>query len=234
MKNTLALYASAPHPCNYLPGEEAITVFADPRTPASRRLYSQLVDHGFRRSGEHIYRPGCRDCTACVAVRVPVAQFQPNRTQRRIWRRNQDLEIIRVPVARNSEHFALYQRYLTARHPGGGMDNPDPANYMSFFASGEIDTTLIEFRHEEELLAVAVTDYLPQGLSAVYTFFDPTLEHRARSLGVYAILWQIEEAKRLGLPFVYLGYWIEKSPKMSYKSRYRPLEGYRDRKWGVL
>lgn len=232
-QSTLALYATAPHPCNYLSGREAITVFADPRTPISRRLYSQLVDHGFRRSGEHIYRPGCRGCAACVAVRVPVAQFQPNRTQRRIWRRNQDLEAIRVPVTRNSEHFALYQRYLAARHPGGGMDDPDPANYMSFFACREIDTALIEFRLDGELLAVAVMDYLEHGLSAVYTFFDPTPEHRARSLGVHAILWQIEEAGRLGLPFVYLGYWIEESPKMSYKSQYRPLEGYRDGGWGA-
>lgn len=230
----MALYASVPHPCSYLPGKEAVTVFADPRTAASRRLYSQLIDYGFRRSGEHIYRPGCRGCAACIAVRIPLAQFQPNRAQRRIWRHNQDLEAISIPVEHNSEHFALYQRYLAARHPGGGMDNPDPENYMSFFASREIDTALIEFRLNGKLLAVAVTDYLEHGLSAVYTFFDPTPEHCARSLGAHAILWQIDEARRLGLPFVYLGYWIEESPKMSYKSQYRPLEGYRDGRWGVL
>ncbi len=229
---TLALYSGTPHPCGYLPGHTATTLFPDPRVPVDTHLYSRLIDHGFRRSGEHIYRPHCQDCNACIPVRIPVAAFQPNRVQKRTWRRNADLQVSRVAAVRNEEHFALYRRYLATRHPGGGMDDPDPEHYLSFFTHPRIDTAFYEFRLRGQLLAVAIVDHLEQGLSAVYTFFDP--DHHARSLGVYAVLWQIEEASRLGLPWVYLGYWIEASPKMRYKSQYRPLEAYRGGRWNII
>lgn len=229
---TLALYSGTPHPCSYLPGRTATTLFPDPRVAVDTHLYSQLIDHGFRRSGKHIYRPHCQSCNACIPVRVPVAAFQPNRAQKRTWRRNEDLQASRVAATRNEEHFTLYRRYLATRHPGGGMDDPDPENYLSFFTHPRIDTAFYEFRLHGQLLAVAVVDHLEQGLSAVYTFFDP--DHTARSLGVYAVLWQIDEARRLGLQWVYLGYWIKESPKMRYKSQYHPLEVYRDGYWSTI
>lgn len=228
---TLAFYATTPHACGYLAGRSAATLLADPRAPVDTRTYSALIDYGFRRSGEHIYRPRCEHCQACIPVRLAVADFQPSRIQKRIRRRNQDLEVRRVAAVRSDEHFALYQRYLAQRHTGGGMDDPDPDNYLSFLVSRCIDTDFYEFRLHGQLLAVAVVDHLQQGLSAVYTFFDP--QHAKRSLGVYAVLWQIEETKRLNLTWLYLGYWIKESPKMSYKAQYQPLEMYQDGQWST-
>lgn len=227
--STLTFYATMPHPCSYLEKQIAATLLADPQTVINTTLYSDLINYGFRRSGERVYRPRCEKCQACIPVRVPVADFQPNRIQRRIWRRNQDIEVQRVAPLRSSEHFELYQNYLAQRHAGGGMDSPDPDNYLEFLASPHIDTDFYEFRLHGQLLAVAVADHLQQGLSAVYTFFDP--RHTQRSLGVYAVLWQIEHARQLGLPWLYLGYWIKESPKMNYKEQYQPLEMYQRGRW---
>lgn len=225
----LNFYITSAHPCNYLPGRQASSLIADLRVRITTPIYAALINHGFRRSGDYVYRPHCQACDACVPVRVPVALFQPKRSQKRTWRRNQDLHVRRVECAYHAEHFLLYQRYVRSRHNGTGMDQCGPDHYMEFIGSAGIDTVLYEFRHGDALLAVAVVDHLPQGLSAVYTFFEPGQE--ARSLGVYAVLWQIYEAQRLGLPWLYLGYWIKDCRKMSYKDQYRPLEMHRNGQW---
>jgi len=225
----LNFYITSAHPCNYLPGRQASSLIADLRVRITTPIYAALINHGFRRSGDYVYRPHCQACDACVPVRVPVALFQPKRSQKRTWQRNQDLHVRRVDCAYHAEHFLLYQRYVRSRHNGTGMDQCGPDHYMEFIGSAGIDTVLYEFRHGDALLAVAVVDQLPQGLSAVYTFFEP--DQKARSLGVYAVLWQIYEAQRVGLPWLYLGYWIKDCRKMSYKDQYRPQEMYRNGQW---
>jgi arginyl-tRNA--protein-N-Asp/Glu arginylyltransferase len=228
----LELYLSAPHPCNYLPGRQTVNLVADPRITMHTALYSALIEEGFRRSGGFAYRPHCPGCNACVPVRIPVDRFRPRRAQRRILRRNQDVSVRCRPPRFDAEHFDLYARYLAARHPGGGMDDPSPEDYLRFLTAPAIDTCFYEMRAGERLLGVAVADVLRTGLSAVYTFFDPELADR--SPGVYAVLWQIEQARRLDLPYVYLGYWIKDCDKMSYKDQYRPLEGFRNGRWQML
>jgi len=228
----LAFYASPPHSCSYLPEEEATTLFADPHAEMSMALYGQLIDLGFRRSGRYVYQPRCRRCTACLPARLPVTQLRPTRSQRRTWARNQDLTVSVRPAAFSEEHYALYRRYMATRHPGGGMDVDQPDAYMEFLCSDWSDTRFVEFREGATLVAVAVTDYLRQGLSAVYTFFSP--EAGRRGLGTYAILWQADAAARSGRRHLYLGYWIEGSQKMAYKGCFRPLEVYRQGVWHTV
>lgn len=226
---TLTLYAGAPHICSYLPGEVAVTQFVDPSLPMSTSLYSELVDVGFRRSGEHVYRPRCRQCDSCIPARIPVANFAQTRQQRRVWKRNQDLQAELATVHQSEEQFLLYRRYMAVRHAGGGMDVADPAQYHAFLFSRWSDTRCIEFRERNRLLAVAVIDWLRQGWSAVYTYYDPN--ERQRSLGTFAVLWQIEQCRRLGMSWVYLGYWIPQCSKMSYKAQFQPLEVFRQGRW---
>lgn len=218
----LLLYLSPPHACGYLDDREATTVFADPAVDKNPPLYAALSELGFRRSGEHLYRPHCQGCVACVPVRVPVAAFRARRRHRRAWSRNRDLHVSTRPSTFDEEHYALYRRYVASRHPGGSMDNQSPRQYRDFLMCSWAETRFYEFRYGTRLLAVAVTDRLPHALSAVYTFFDPACAER--SLGVYAVLWQIEEARRLQLEWLYLGYWIGGSPKMRYKADYRPQQ----------
>jgi len=227
--NLLSFYATPTHECSYLSGREAVTVFADPEFRKSTALYSVLSRYGFRRSGQHIYRPRCPGCEACVPVRVRVRDFSPRRSQRRAWQNNEDLTVLPRMATFHEEHFALYRRYLEDRHKGGGMDDPSPKQYMEFLTSEWSQTVFYEFRWKRRLLGVTVADRLEDGLSAVYTFFDPAQEKR--SLGVFAILWQIAEARRLELDWLYLGYWIGASSKMRYKTEYQPLEYFRDGRW---
>lgn len=221
-----------PHPCSYLAGRTATTLFVDPREPLDPERFAHFMRIGFRRSGDLVYRPHCRECQECVPVRVPVEHFEPNRAQRRVWQRNQDLRVEACPAIFKTEHFDLYRRYQRGRHPGGGMDDADPQKYIGFLTSRQIDTQFYEMWHDEKLVAVAVVDHLPDGLSAVYTFYDPSLSQR--SLGTYAILWEIVQARAQRLPWVYLGYWIAASPKMAYKENFRPLEAYVHGHWTNL
>jgi len=221
-----------PHPCSYLPGRTATTLFIDPRYPLDGDKYARFTRLGFRRSGDLVYRPHCRDCSACTPVRIPVDRFAPTRSQRRVVRRNADLVVRARPSVFMPEHFNLYLRYQAIRHSGGGMDDPDPQKYVNFLMGRQVETVFYEMRRDEELLAVAVVDHLPDGLSAVYTFFDP--QESNRGLGTFAILWQIEHARLVGLPWVYLGYWIAESKKMAYKANFRPLEAYRHGRWSDL
>ncbi len=228
-QSELAFYITVPSACNYLPDRKAVTVFADPFAGMTKALYSNLVEHGFRRSGDHVYIPYCPNCSACVPARIPVERFQATRSQRRNLQRNADLSVQRVAAVFHPEHYSLYQRYVAERHPGGGMEHYGPEQYRSFFGCRWGETWLYEFRCGSQLLAVASVDHLRNGLSAVYTFFDPT--ESQRGLGTYAVLWQISEAARLNLPFVYLGYWIAESDKMKYKANFHPLEIHRNNLW---
>lgn len=226
------LYLSMPHECGYLDDRIATTLFVDPHVPLSRRQYTELVKSGFRRSGSLVYRPHCQGCNACVPVRIPVHRFVPSRAQRRNWKRNSDLTVQTVEGGYRESHFDLYCRYQSSRHSGGSMDVGDPLQYRDFLFSSDFETRVFEFRPREDperLIAVAIADRLDDGLSAVYTFFDPDEQHRGP--GVYGILWEIDEVRRLGLPYLYLGYWIGESPKMSYKTNYRPLQALLHGEW---
>ena len=215
----LNFFLTTGHPCSYLRGRAARNLVADPEA-IDNAVYAELASLGFRRSGNYVYRPHCTGCTECFSLRVPAVGFSPNRTQERVWKNNCDLNIQTVGTQFNLEHYNLLKRYIKARHPDGGMDDTTPEGYLSFITSCWSDTRLYEFRLSNRLLAVAVTDRLDGGLSAVYTFFDP--DESSRSLGTYAILWQIDQAKHQGLSWVYLGYWVRESRKMSYKANYQP------------
>ncbi len=225
----IIFYRTQPHQCGYLKQQKATNVVLDPAFEPSAKLYSQLVATGFRRSGNYVYRPDCPQCYACISLRLPVADIRYKRSQKRILKRNSDIDIHRLQVNYYPEHFDLYKRYLTSRHPGGPMERHSKTEYMGFLRSKQIDTGLFEFRLDNKLLAVAVVDYLEDSLSAVYTFYDP--DYSARSLGIYAILQQIEEARRLQRKWLYLGYWINDCEKMRYKTNFMPIEVYLKDGW---
>lgn len=225
----LALYLSAPHECSYLPERSSQSVFADPDAPMSVSLYSHLLRRGFRRSGRHVYAPHCERCAQCTSVRIPVDEFEPRRTHRRVLKANPDVEVIERPAEFDAEHFDLYQRYTRARHEDGEMAKASGSEYMRFLSSDWCETRFLELRAQEQLIAVAVTDVIDDGLSAVYTFFDPEL--KSRSLGTLGILRQIELARVRRRPYLYLGYWIQDSRKMAYKGRFRPLELWQGGIW---
>jgi len=221
-----------PHTCGYFPERSARNVVLDPATPDLRQVYGAALENGFRRAGGQVYRPHCAHCRACIPCRVPVATFRPDRAQRRCARRNADLELRDMPASFDAERFALYQRYVQSRHPGGGMDDTSREDFAHFIAADWSPTMFLEARADGRLVAVAVTDVTAAGLSAVYTFFDPA--ESARGLGTFMILSQIELARRWHLAHVYLGFWIAGHPKMDYKQRFQPLEIRVDDTWQAL
>jgi len=227
----LNLYATPPHECGYIDDQQAITVFLDPHFAKDRHIYTHLTEQGFRRSGEHLYRPHCENCSACISVRVPIHAFVPSRSQKRVWKKNQDINVIAVTPTFQQSHFELYAGYIHQRHLGAGMDNPTPESYMAFLTSDWSDTVFYEFYLDNVLIGVAVVDRLENALSAVYTFFDS--RYASRSLGTFAILWEIKEARRLQLDWLYLGYWIESCQRMAYKSNYKPLQYYKNGQWNM-
>jgi arginine-tRNA-protein transferase len=228
----LKVYATQAHPCSYLEQEQASTIFIDPGAELNRYSYSRLAELGFRRSGPHVYKPNCSQCQACIPVRIPVEHFKPSRRHRRVWNKNQDLRIDVVSDINEDKFYDLYERYICQRHADGDMYPPSREQFTSFLTSEWNITQHYCLYQQDTLIAVAVSDIMDNGFSAIYTFFDPDMDKR--SLGIFTVLWQIEQAKQLGLPYVYLGYWIQKCRKMNYKADYRPLEMYINHDWVLL
>lgn len=223
---------SSAMPCPYLPGHLERQVYTELSEPTGHEIFRRLSVAGFRRSHQIIYRPACPNCTACVPVRVPVLRFEWTRSWRRIWNANQSLEARDVALTVDDEQYRLFRRYVRSRHADGDMALMNRTDYAAMVLTSCVDTSMIEFREDGTLRAACLVDILPDGLSAVYSFFDPEL--RRRSAGSYMVLWLIEEARRRGLNYVYLGFWIADSPKMAYKSRFRPLEGFGPGGWEPL
>ncbi|MEX2130949.1 MAG: arginyltransferase [Pseudohongiellaceae bacterium] len=229
---SIRLYRTSPHTCSYLPDRLATTVFVDPSVKITKHLNSQLTDKGFRRSGAHIYRPDCQDCKACISCRIPVAKFNLKRRHKKILNRNLDVVAQEVSNLHCQEAFDLYCRYISKRHSDGDMYPATEEQYLSFIATKTESTRFFKFSLDNDLVAVSVLDELQHGLSAVYTFFDTGLSKR--SLGNFVILWQLHRVTMLGLPYLYLGYWVKHCTKMQYKSEFRPLELLVNKRWVVL
>lgn len=220
-------------PCPYLPGKTERKVVTDLSAPTAMELYERLSRAGFRRSHSLAYRPACPGCTACVPVRIRTGDFVWSRTFKRLMKRNADLTATDMAAHATMEQFRLFTRYQRSRHTGGEMSSMGFRDYRAMVEDSPIDTRIVEFRNSAcELVAVMLADRQMDALSAVYSMYDPDEERR--SLGTWMVLWMVENAATVELPFVYLGYWIEKSPKMAYKVRFQPLEGLGPDGWKII
>jgi arginine-tRNA-protein transferase len=233
--SALQFYATAPYPCSYLEGRIARSQVATPSHLINSDVYTELVKAGFRRSGVFTYRPYCDGCRACVPVRIRVRDFEPSRMQRRILRRNEHVHAVEVQALATGEQYALFSRYVLARHRDGDMADMDFDDYRAMVEESPVETAIVEFRDDSadgRLVGACLVDWLSSGVSAVYSYFDP--QDPRRGLGTYMILWLAEAAARRGLPYVYLGYWIADSSKMGYKRAFRPLESFGADGWTEL
>lgn len=226
---TLAFFATPEHACSYLPNQKATTMFVDPKAIIGTDLYTELSRFGFRRSGSHYYRPHCTNCNACIPIRVPTKEFKPSRSQKRIIRLNNDTVAQVMNPDFHEDHYLLYEKYISRRHADGDMYPPSRDQYRSFIVDGHSSSQFVEFSIGSRVLGLAVIDRLVDGLSAIYTFFDP--EYERLSLGTYAVLWQIEESRNRNLPYLYLGYFIRQCKKMNYKTAFKPYEARINETW---
>jgi leucyl-tRNA---protein transferase len=225
----LSLYITAEHECGYYDDRQTSNLIPDPQVSMDARLYSILISKGFRRSGEFVYRPHCKQCSACIPCRINIDHFKASRNQRRCLKTNKDLTTHIVNAQYKEEYFSLYARYLNSRHKDGSMANPIREDFNSFLLNSWNTSIFIESRHKGRLLGVAVVDFLSAGPSAVYTFFEPS--EQKRSLGTFAILQQIWLARLYHKPYLYLGYWLEGHPKMEYKRKFSALEIFQHDQW---
>ena len=226
---SIPLWLTTENACSYLDDRQAQSAVVHPDFGMDTPLYSRMIEQGFRRSGDQVYKPYCHNCQACVPTRIPVSAFQANRKQRRCDRRNLHTQVVIKTAEFNERHFDLYRRYQIARHDKAQISDIKREDYLHFFGSTWCETWFVEFLIQGQLAAIAVVDVLDHALSAVYTFFDPAFNDY--SPGVYAVLWQIEAARQRRLDYVYLGFWVADCRKMSYKTQYQPLEGLIAEKW---
>ena len=226
---TIALYRTGEHKCSYLPDRQSRTIFVDPDFRFPEQLYEELTHSGFRRSGQHLYRPDCGTCSACTPTRIPVNTFAMSKQQKRIYRKNKDLTVKIAPSEFRQEDYELFERYINIRHRDGDMYPTSPDSYTDFLTCRPDISFQIRLFDGDKLISVAVTDKITSGLSALYTFFDP--DYDKRSLGTFSILSQIEITRMNDLPFLYLGYWVPGCQKMTYKTQFQPIEVLHDKKW---
>lgn len=223
---TTQLFLTAAMPCPYLPGRQERKLFTHLTGRRAANLHHLLSENGFRRSQNLIYRPACEGCNACQSVRIVAGQFEPSGRYRRVLKKNSDLVVEVRPTAATGEQYDLFKRYLESRHAGGGMNQMSFVDYEYMVEDTPVQSVLVEYRlrddPERRLIAVALTDVMPDGLSMVYSFYDPELAHR--SLGTFLILDHIQQVRSANLRYVYLGYWVKDSPKMAYKAQFKPLE----------
>jgi len=228
----LSFYRGGSYPCSYLPGKSTTSVIATPLHVIDSLCYSQLARQGFRRNGFVVYRPDCEVCRECVPVRLPVHRFLPDRTQKRCLKRHQNLRIRERHLDYYEEHFKLYQRYQKVRHPDDSMNFNNNRQYADFLLNTLVDTRLFEFLEGDTVRMVSLIDVVEDGLSAVYTFFDPDMPKA--SYGTYSILWLIAQCIASRLSYAYLGYWIRDCRKMAYKVNFRPVEYLTEGCWQEL
>ena len=238
----LQFYVTTGYTCGYLPNKLAQSLIATPQHLIDAHIYSGLIQQGFRRSGKFAYRPHCESCRECIPVRVMLSDFVPNRSQKRAFKHHQNLTTTILPIAYHEEHYELYAAYQAARH-AESEQNPEQESeriteiekieqYQSFLCQTNVESVMVEFRENNQLKIVSVIDIVLDGISAVYTFYDTSDPHA--SLGTYNVLWQVEWAKTLNFPYLYLGYWIRDSKKMAYKQNYKPLEMLIDGEWQLI
>lgn len=225
----LNLFQTPEHSCPYLSDRNAVTQFIDPDKIPDIHMYTHLTRYGFRRSGEHLYRPSCPSCEACISIRLPVQEVLFSKSQRRCLKAGQNLQFLHFQAIDSDEHYLLYEKYIISRHEGGDMYPPSRKLFSTFLLSSWANTQFMEIRLDSKLIACAVYDLLVDGLSAVYCYFDP--EHSRLSPGKLSILKQIEFARNSGLDYLYLGYQIDQCEKMNYKNKYRPVEQFIKSDW---
>ncbi|WP_293006635.1 arginyltransferase [Nitrosomonas sp.] len=228
----LKFHTTNPYSCSYLADRLACSEIATPEHLIDTKAYGKLIQAGFRRSGHYVYRPCCEHCQACQSVRINVKTFTSKRTQRRAWKRHQNLVAMQHPLHYQAAHYALYQRYQSKRHLGGGMDNDCREQYHNFLLQSYVNSRLVEFHEAGQLRMISIIDILPDGISSVYTFYDADIAHA--SFGTYNIVWQIEQCRELGLDYLYLGYWIKENQKMRYKANFQSLEVLINGRWQLL
>jgi leucyl-tRNA---protein transferase len=225
-----SFFTTAPQPCPYFTDRVERRVVTELVGPDSQALHDQLTRTGFRRSHGTAYAQACPDCNQCIAIRIRAREFSYSRSQRRIAKRNKDLIANEVSAVANEEQFILFNSYQHSRHSGGDMETMRFSDYKSLVEENNVDTALIEFRHNDRLIACIIVDKISDGFSAVYSFFDTGFASH-RSLGTYMILWLIAHAKALELDYVYLGFWISNCQKMSYKQNFQPLDYFLSGRW---